>query len=155
MKKILSSVIMVSSLSNVSMGATYMTSAKHNGLNVRTSPTTKSRVTRVVPSGDIVNSNKRSGNWYKVRSVDSQSDYTGYIHNSLLRSVNERNVLPGGNTNVREKGSLKSRIVAKVNSEDVIYTIGKKKNGWYRVRVSTNKINGRKFGYIHESRFQK
>lgn len=46
MKKILSSLIMFSTLSSISMGATYMTSAKGNGINVRTSPTTKSRVVK-------------------------------------------------------------------------------------------------------------
>ena len=134
MKKILSSLIMFSTLSSISMGATYMTSAKGNGINVRTSPTTKSRVVKVVPSGDIVNSDERSGNWYKVESVDSESEYNGYIHNSLLKPVTERNVLPNGNTNVRAAGN--------------------KKKGWYHVRLSKYQANGKKFGYIHESRFQ-
>ena len=93
MKKILSSLIMFSTLSSISMGATYMTSAKGNGINVRTSPTTKS-------------------------------------------------------------GSLKSKVIGKVNSEDVIYTIGNKNKGWYHVRLSKYQANGKKFGYIHESRFQ-
>ena len=155
MKKVLLSLIVFPALSSVSMGATYMTSAKNNGINVRNSPTTKSRVVKVVPSGDIVNSNERSGNWYKVDSVDSQSEYSGYIHNSLLRSVTEKNVLTGGNTNVRAEGSLKSKVIGKVSSGDVVYTIGDKEKGWYHVRLSKYQANGRKFGYIHESRFQK
>ena len=155
MKKVLLSLIVFPALSSVSMGATYMTSAKGNGINVRTSPTTKSRVVKVVPSGDIVNSDERSGNWYKVESVDSESEYNGYIHNSLLKPVTERNVLPNGNTNVRAAGSLKSKVIGKVNSEDVIYTIGNKNKGWYHVRLSKYQANGKKFGYIHESRFQK
>ena len=125
MKKILSSLIMFSTLSSISMGATYMTSAKGNGINVRTSPTTKSRVVKVVPSGDIVNSDERSGNWYKVESVDSESVAINYLA--------DKN---------------------KVNSEDVIYTIGNKNKGWYHVRLSKYQANGKKFGYIHESRFQ-
>ena len=107
-----------------------------------------------MPSGDIVNSDERSGNWYKVESVDSESEYNGYIHNSLLKPVTERNVLPNGNTNVRAAGSLKSKVIGKVNSEDVIYTIGNKNKGWYHVRLSKYQANGKKFRYIHESRFQ-
>ena len=132
----------------------YIGSSSSVIINVREFPNNQSRVVTTARNNEIIRVIHKQGNWYKVNIEAGDIGYLGYIHNSLLKPVTERNVLPNGNTNVRAAGSLKSKVIGKVNSEDVIYTIGNKNKGWYHVRLSKYQANGKKFGYIHESRFQ-
>jgi len=66
MKKVFLISILSVIFSAISMGTTFITSSKDNAINIRQSATTDSKVIETVKNGHIMESNEKSGEWYKV-----------------------------------------------------------------------------------------
>ncbi|CAM3954133.1 SH3 domain-containing protein [Mesobacillus thioparans] len=126
---------------------TYQTTAN---LNLRSGPGTNFSLLLTIPSGKIVTSSEKDGDWYKVsytyKSDDKNITKTGWVVGNFLQEYYKYTSISGSYyfankaTNLYSNANTKNDAVGSVSSGDVFYTsqevinsIGQK---WYRVYVN-------------------
>jgi len=146
-------------------------------VNIRTSPTTQSRIVKKLHRGDRVKTGSLENYWYSVFNTDQNADNDaraiGYVYAPLLKPAGKKANAgsslsrgPGakpscvgqehnicqvhGTVNIRTSPDVRSRIVKKLYPNDRVKT-GTLKNGWYSVfNTDQNADNdARAIGYVY------
>lgn len=117
--------------------------AKKKTTNIRVSASTKAKVLRKVPIGQVLNMKTYSQNWYEV-NIGGQIGYIHKKHVTVVKTkpVDVRGVAKKKTTNIRVGASTKSKVLRKVPIGHVMSMKTFSKN-WYEVTI------GGQIGYIH------
>lgn len=120
-------------------------------LNVRSSPSTNSRILTTLKRGTSVNILESKNGWYTIKLASGK---TGYI-NSKYVNVNSANATSTAKTgvvttsilNVRSSASIRGKILTFVRKGSNV-SILSSQNGWYKVRLSNGTIGYVSSNYI-------
>jgi uncharacterized protein YgiM (DUF1202 family) len=101
-------------------------------LNVRSSPSSSSRIVSKLSDGDYVTIHAKTGDWYSVEYADGTF---GYCHANYIKPISYDTATvktTGGNLNVRSSGSSSGYVIDKLsNGQQVVILSGS--GAWYRV----------------------
>ncbi len=109
--------------------AAQMVAVQNENVNMRSGPSTKSKVLWKLGTGFPLKVIQRSGSWYKVRDFEGAS---GWIHRSVVNSSGHM-IVKKRKINIRNRPNTRSKVVAKANYGVVFKTL-KKTKGWVKVR---------------------
>ncbi|MCX8074627.1 MAG: SH3 domain-containing protein [Clostridia bacterium] len=119
-----------------------------NILNVRSSPSTNSKILTTLKKNDIVNIYAANNGWYTIRLSNGQN---AYISDSYVNiKNNSTNTAPTSKTgivttttlNVRSGPSTKTKIMSSLKKNTSV-TIISTNNGWHTIKLSNGQI-----GYV-------
>lgn len=122
--------------------------AKKSPTNIRAGASTKSKVLKKLPIGEVVNYKSFSKNWNEITVNVNGTNQVGYLHNKHVTNVKTKSeaakvVTKRSPTNVRAGASTKANIIHELSPGDIIDLKTFSKN-WYEFKTS-NKV-----GYIHK-----
>ncbi len=126
--------------------------ANKSPTNIRTSPSTKSKVLTTFPVGTVLNYKSYNDHWYEISVSVNGKNRVGYIHkkhveNAIGSPSTLRGVALNSPTNIRSRASTKSSVVSTLPIGSVI-TYKEFSAHWYEATV---KVNGKNVtGYIHK-----
>jgi uncharacterized protein YgiM (DUF1202 family) len=120
-------------------------------LNVRSTPSTNSRVLTILKRGTSVNILESKNGWYTIKLPSGK---TGYISSKYV-SINSTNATSTTKTgivttsilNVRSSASIKGKILTFVRKGSNLSIIASQ-NGWYKVRLSNGNVGYVSTNYI-------
>lgn len=118
--------------------------AKKKTTNIRVGASTKSKVLRKVPIGQVLNMKTFSKNWYQV-NIGGQVGYIHRKHVTVVKTKPEpvKGVAKKTTTNIRVGASTKSNVLRKVPVGYVMTNMKTFSKNWYEVNI------GGQVGYIH------
>lgn len=126
--------------------------AKKSPTNVRAKTSTKSKVIKQFPVGEVIEYQDHSKNWNKITVDAAGKEEIGYIHKKHVTNVKTKpeslkGVAKKSPTNIRAGASTKSKVLKKlpIGSVENYETFSK---NWNKITVN---VNGKKeIGYIHK-----
>ncbi|MEI3607806.1 N-acetylmuramoyl-L-alanine amidase [Pseudogracilibacillus sp. SE30717A] len=127
---------------------TYRGIALKSPTNIRTEPSTKSKVLTTFPVGTVFEYKSYNDYWYEV-TVGSKKGYVhkNHVENSIENQITLRGIALNSLTNVRSRASTKSSIVTSLPVGAVI-SFKEFSTFWYEISTT---VNGKKVtGYIHK-----
>lgn len=116
-------------------------------LNVRSSPTTESKIVRTLENNSYVTLVEKSNEWYKVEYADGTY---GYCHENYISVISYDTAsvkTDGGKLNVRSGASTSSYVIDSLdNGQEVVILTGS--NGWHRVLYDGSDIGWVSSSYL-------
>jgi len=130
----------------------YVGVGKKSPTNVRAGASTKAKVIKKLPIGEVVDLKSFSKNWYEYSFVENGTNKKGYIHKKHVTIVNTVpkpyvGVGKKSPTNVRAGASTEAKVIKKLSIGEVVDLKSFSKN-WYEYSFMENGTN--KKGYIHK-----
>src|SRR5699024_3326730 len=139
-------------LATFSAGKSLTGVAKKSPTNVRAKTSTKSKIIKQFPIGEVIEYQDYSKNWNQITVNVNGKKENRYINkkhvtNMKTKTISLKGVAKKSTTNVRARASTKSKVIKKlpIGSVENYETFSK---NWNKITVN---VNGKKeIGYIHK-----
>lgn len=145
----------------VSAATVQLKVANTNALNLRTGPSTKYKIVKVLKKNTVVTQTAKKGTWSKVKV----GKVTGYVSSKYLKkivlSVSNTNSKVGkyysitaASLNVRQTSSISSKKLHAVRFGEQFKIKSQAKNGWFKIEYTSGKTGyvSHKYGIVSTSK---